>query len=132
MKFSTARAGGLLAALAVLGSHAAAQIQHIHVDPKAPGSQSGISWFDAYHTIQEAIDDANLGATGSEVHILVAEGTYQSTQPTGGQWNASFSSFNSRDDTILLKDALGMPLQIHGGYLGCDDGRGLQDLVWVI
>lgn len=46
----------------------------IYVDSDSPGVQDGLSWNTAWHTIQQAVNDARFSGSGNT--ILVAAGTY--------------------------------------------------------
>lgn len=95
-------------AVALLVVTGLARGNEFFVDPKAPGTQTGADWPNAFHTIQEAIDAAHA-ATG-EHDVMVAEAIY-STPDTG-----------SRDDTIVFKTSSdGKKVRMHGAYKGCDD-----------
>ncbi|MCU0335391.1 MAG: hypothetical protein MUF62_10160 [Chitinophagaceae bacterium] len=57
----------------------------IYVDINATGANDGTSWANAYTTLQAALSDLNLCATGSTPTVLVARGTYQSPS-AGALW----------------------------------------------
>ncbi|HOJ69965.1 MAG TPA: hypothetical protein PLH06_14325, partial [Candidatus Hydrogenedentes bacterium] len=60
----------LLVLVVCLGGMAQAQVWR--VDPTAPGSQDGLTWATAFHTIQPAIDAAYAAGGGQ---VWVAGGT---------------------------------------------------------
>jgi hypothetical protein len=74
----------------------------IHVKAGAPGSQSGVTWFDAFHTVLEAVNKVN-GPLSNE--IWVASGVVQS----GG--------------TL----AIGTNVNIYGGFAGTETNRTQRD-----
>jgi predicted outer membrane repeat protein len=120
MSVRSSRVLALALAATVCSGTAISQVTDadLFVDAKAPGNQSGIDWYNAMPTPQDAIDHANAFLNG-DVHIVVAEGTYF---PTTAQWNLPNTGYTSRDTTIVLKTSLnGGQVFLHGGYEGCDD-----------
>jgi len=55
-----------------LPAHAAGNT--VYVDSDSPGVQDGLTWNTAWHTIQQAVNDANFSGSGNT--IIVAAGTY--------------------------------------------------------
>ncbi len=85
-----------------------AQIGDLLVDPTSTGTEDGLTWATAYHTIQEAID-SSYSAGGGE--IWVAANTYTS---------------GDADPTVPV---VSMKLNVHifGGFEGYNSGSGAME-----
>ncbi|HUV05743.1 MAG TPA: right-handed parallel beta-helix repeat-containing protein [Armatimonadota bacterium] len=83
--------------LLVVSSSAAAGTVYVKWD--SPGPQHGNSWATAYHTIQQGINDADVG----NEEVWVARGTYL--------------------ERIILKDGV----SVYGGFAGTETERGQRD-----
>jgi len=79
----------------------------IYVNKKAPGNNTGMSWDNAYRSIQSTLQRARQNC-GSE--IWVAAGTYRPSKRTDP---------NSYSATFLLVDGVG----IYGGFAGNETSR---------
>jgi len=83
--------------LLIVSSSAAAGTVYVKWD--SPGPQDGNSWATAYHTIQQGINDADVG----NEEVWVARGTYL--------------------QGIILKDGV----SLYGGFAGTETERGQRD-----
>lgn len=112
MKFKHLSLGFLLSLVAIEQAQSATWF----VNHAATGTQSGVSWNDAYKDLQIAIDNSSAGDT-----IWVAKGTYYPTMSANG------SSTNNRDKAFVLKNNI----HVFGGFKGDEIffGDRLQDSV---
>lgn len=103
-----------LAAIFVKAPRAAAAplAQVYYVDSDATGAATGLSWTDAFTTVQDA-----LAAAASGDEIWVAEGVYYPDEGSG-QTN------NDRNATFQLKNGV----TIYGGFAGTETALEQRDL----
>lgn len=93
--------------------------EKLFVDASVPfqGQQiDGSSWYNAFPTIQEAIDYAVTNVGYEDAHILVAEGTYYPT--TRGFDDNNDGILQDEEKSIVLLGAV----RLHGGYIGWNNG----------
>ena len=67
----------------------------IYVDDTAPGADDGSSWQNAYHFLQDALQNAQPGDT-----VKVAQGTYRPNQASIGAVNTRYATFNLIDGVL--------------------------------
>jgi hypothetical protein len=49
----------------------------VYVDKFAPGVQDGLSWYSAFHDVQEGLDKANTAVDPNQVEVWAADGIYK-------------------------------------------------------
>ncbi|HOQ90221.1 MAG TPA: DUF5011 domain-containing protein, partial [Candidatus Hydrogenedentes bacterium] len=108
----------LLMIAVCLGTVAQAQVWR--VDPTSPGTQDGLSWATAFHTIQPAIDAA-YAAGGGEV--WVAGGTIGSPRVYNELRTEAWGSPASVTGSLVMKDNV----HVYGGFSGYNGGAGRQE-----
>jgi len=108
--FGRTRALAFAALSIAVGTAPASAQTKIFVDADAPAGGTGqiLAWGDPLQDLQAAIDVATAMGLSSDVHILVAEGTYR-PKPTG----VNPGSLRTFEVTPAVEK-----LHIHGGYLG--------------
>ncbi len=83
----------------------------VFVDPSASGRASGLSWEDAFPSLQHALEQAV-----TDYEIWVAQGTYHPMEGPGMRHDGAYASFKLRDGVSL-----------YGGFAGNENHRAARD-----
>ncbi len=87
--------------------------QIVYVDQNAPGMNNGMDWFNAFTTLQPAIDAAFPG-----MQVWVAQGTYLPTSDHG------MMPYDPRNLHFRMKNMV----EIYGGFAGWESSIGQRDI----